>query len=309
MSDLELSVVVPVYDSASTLEELVDRLIRVLEARSLSFELILVDDGSADASLEILRRRAAADGRVRAIALTRNFGGQAARCAGFDLVRGRRTVCLDADLENLPEDIPALLAALDRGADLACGVREGRTGPAWRRAASAVLNAYVRRRLGTSVRDLACGMRAMDSRVVHNLAAAGEARRFLTPLLLSRAKHVVEVPIRYQASGRAGGYSPLTLLALAVDLYLLTARRPFVVAGLASAASAAAGGITLLVAFVRCSRWAAAIGLLLAAGGCLGSLLSLVGEYAQRLYELERGAPYYEIAADEPGAGERRQQG
>ena len=127
MSDLELSVVVPVYDSASTLEELVDRLIRVLEEQSLSFELILVDDGSADASLEILRRRAAADGRVRAIALTRNFGGQAARCAGFDLVRGRRTVCLDADLENLPEDIPALLAALDRGADLACGVREGRT--------------------------------------------------------------------------------------------------------------------------------------------------------------------------------------
>jgi glycosyltransferase involved in cell wall biosynthesis len=292
--EVDLSVVVPVYNNAATLGELIDRLLATLDPLPFSFELIFVDDGSSDASFELLRARAAAEPRVRAYALKRNYGSQGAICAGFDLVRGKRTVCLDADLENFPEDIPALLAALDRGYELACGVREMRRSPLWRRVPSAVFNAFVRRQIGTTVRDIGCGMRAMDSRVVHQLASEGEKRRLVTPLLLKRARSVVEVPIRHQPSG-APSHSFLTLLGIAFDFYLLTARRPFLVAGLLSVAGALAGAGVLAAALLRGGAVLALTGAILAVAGLLGGLLSLLGEYVQRTYQLGQGLPFYEL--------------
>lgn len=304
---IDLSVVVPIYNNAQTIDALIERLVRVLGPRPQSFELIFVDDGSIDESLPILERRAAADTRIRVAALTRNFGGQAALCAGFDLVRGARTVCLDGDLENRPEDIPALLAALDGGSDLACGVRMQRHAAWWRRILSWLLNAYVRRRIGTAVRDIGCGMRAMDSRVIRNLAAEGDRRRLLTPLLLQRARAVTEVPIQHDRSARPGGHSFLTLLGIASDFYLSTARRPFLVAGLASAASLLIG-IALLVIAGGWRRPSLAMGgLLLLATGVGGAEIALVGEYAQRVYYLMQRVPFYELkqadAADGPEIG------
>ena len=296
MSEFDLSVVVPVYNNTATLDELIDRTILTLEKLPLSFELIFVDDGSTDGSFALLERRAAADSRVRPFALTRNFGSQAAICAGFDLVRGKRTACLDADLENFPEDIPALLAALDRGHDLACGVRENRRDPLMsRRLPSALLNAYVRRRLGTAVRDIGCGLRVMDSRVCGQLASAGERRRLVTPLLLERARSVAEVPIRHEPHRRPGGHSFFTLLAIAADYYLLTARRPFLLAGVAAAILAAAGALALLGGLAAGSAGFALGGAALALLGAIGGGVALVGEYAQRIYQLTQGVPFYEL--------------
>src|SRR5436190_1934880 len=158
---VELSVVVPVYNNADTLDELIDRLIAVLDPMAIPFELIFVDDGSRDASLRVLERRADRDPRIRPSALVRNFGSQSAACAGFDLVRGRWVAMLDADLENCPEDIPALLAPLREGYDLVCGYRENRDAP-WltRRLPSRLMNAYVNRQTGTHLHDVGCGMRA-----------------------------------------------------------------------------------------------------------------------------------------------------
>jgi glycosyltransferase involved in cell wall biosynthesis len=293
----DLSVVVPVFDNAATLDELLDRLIASLEPVAASFEVILVDDGSRDRSLELLRRRAAADPRLRVLPLARNFGGQSALCAGFDHVRGRRVLTLDADLENLPEDAPALLAALDAGADLACGVRELRRSPALaRRLPSWLMNAYVRSRLERTVRDIGCGMRAMDGRLVRDLAAEGEWRRFLTPLLLRRARRVVEVPIRHRPAKAPGGHSFWSLLAISGDFLLVSAGRPFLVTGVASAALVAGGFAAIALGLVSAWDGLALAGLLLAAIGFLGGLASLVGEYAQRVYELLQGRPYYVLA-------------
>src|SRR4051794_39499103 len=189
MSEPDLSVIVPVYNNASTLTELIDRLVAVLEPTGRSFELIFVDDGSLDESLALLRARAARDPRIRPFALVRNFGSQAAACAALDQVRGRHVVSLDADLENRPEDIPALLAPLEQGYDLVCGYREDRAAPRLtRRLPSALMNAYIRWRTGTTVRDLGCGMRAVQTWVVRGLASEGEGRRLLTPLILGRAR-------------------------------------------------------------------------------------------------------------------------
>jgi len=296
MTAPDLSVVVPVYNNGATLDELIDRLVRVLDELHLAFELIFVDDGSLDDSWAILQRRAAADGRVRPFALTRNFGGQAALCAGFDQVRGARAVCMDADLDNRPEDIPALLAPLDQGHDLVCGVREAQQNSPWRRRLpSQLFNAYVRRRVGTTVRDIGCGMRAMQAHVVRDLTADGEARRLLTPLLLRRATSVVEVPIVCPGVRKSGGHSFLSLFAIAADFALYSARRPFLIAGLISS-GAACGGFVLLVTWLLGARpWIGVMGILLLATGFLGAMIALCGEYMQRLYQLSQGARFYEI--------------
>ena len=311
MSELDLSVVVPVYNNAATLDELIDRLLRVLGPLPLSFELIFVDDGSGDASYEILRRRAAAEPRIRPYALKRNFGSQGAICAGFDLVRGKRTVCMDADLENFPEDIPPLLAALDRGFDLACGVREQRQGATFgRQLPSRLFNWFVRRQIGTTVRDIGCGMRAMDSHVIRDLASEGEKRRLITPLLIRRSRRVVEVPIQHRPSASPGGHSFLTLLGIAFDFYLLTARRPFLVAGLLSVAGLAAAAACLLAAALGGGFHAALVGLLLAVGSLVGGLVSLLGEYVQRTYQIGQGIPFYDLRPEAPPvASEERPSG
>jgi glycosyltransferase involved in cell wall biosynthesis len=294
-------VVVPVFNNASTLDELIDRLVAALAPLGVPFELIFVDDGSRDESYALLRRRAGADPRVRAFALTRNFGSQSAICAGFDLVRGRRAVCLDADLENFPEDVPALLAVLDQGHDLVCGVREQRGDPLFgRRIPSAFMNWYVRRQTGRDVRDVGCGMRAMDARLLRNLAAEGEHRRLVTPMLLRRARSVAFVPIRHRPSSLRLGHTFLTLLGIAADYYLLTARRPFLVSGLVAAAALAVALALGVAAALGASHALGLAALVLATGGSLGGLLSLVGDYVQRVYQLGQGIPFYQLRDDEP---------
>ena len=289
MYAVDISVLVPVYNNAATLDELIDRVIAVLEPLGRSFELLFVDDGSRDESLAIVQRRAAVDSRVRWIAMVRNFGSQAASCAAFDHARGRRLVHIDADLEQVPEDIPILVEHLDRGYDLVCPYRETRGGP-WltRRLPSLLMNAYVRRQTGTRVRDVGCGMRAMDAAIVRDLASEGESRRLLTPLLLRRARRIVEVPIRHHPRSDPGGHSFLTLLGIALDYYMLTARRPFLISGLVSLAALAIGVIMLAVG----PRPA---GLVLAGFASVGALVSLLGEYAQRIYQLGQGIPFYSL--------------
>lgn len=299
MNEVELSVVVPVYNNAATLDELIDRLLAVLEPLRTTFELIFVDDGSSDRSLALLKERAALDARIRPYALVRNFGSQAAACAGFDLVRGRRAVCLDADLENCPEDIPALLEPLDRGYDLVCGYRQVRRSPLLgRQLPSWLVNAYVRRKTGTAIRDVGCGMRAFDARVIRDLAKEGEQRRLLTPLFLRRARKFTEVPLRPGAENESRGHTFMTLSAIAVDYYMVSARRPFLTTGLVAAGASALGALLSIVGPPLC-------GLILLVGGLLGMALSLVGEYCQRLYQLAQGVPFYQLRVDEEEASPR----
>lgn len=292
---VDLSITVPVHDNRDTLDELIDRLIAVLEPLGLRFELVFVDDGSRDDSWEVLQRRAAADPRVRPFAMVRNLGGQAAICAAFDQMRGRWGVCMDADLENLPEDIPPLLAPLQQGYDLVCGYRADRHSP-WltRRLPSALLNRYVRRVTGTLVRDLGCGMRAFEARIVRDLAREGEARRLLTPVFLRRARRIAEVPIRHSPRRRPGGHSFLSLLAIAVDYYLLTAGRPFLRSGVLSSALLVGAGALL---FAGQPLLASIVTLT----GGMGLGLSLLGEQMQRIYHLVQRTPFYALR-DESGS-------
>lgn len=286
---LDLSVIIPVYNNAATLDELIERLVTTLGPLPIAFEIILVDDGSKDDSLAILLARAARDPRIRPFALVKNFGSQAAACAALDQVRGRWVMSMDADLENCPEDIPAFLEQLEHGYDLVCGYRESRNAPLLtRRLPSWLMNVYVRRQTGAHIRDLGCGMKGCQAWLVRNLESEGEARRLLPPLLLQRARTVTEVPVRQGAPHQAGGHSFLTLFGMAADYYLLSARRPFLVVGLVCGCALAASVLLLLAG-------AGLPAVVLGTSSCVGALLSLVGEYCQRIYQLTRGVPFYKL--------------
>ncbi len=286
---VDLSVLVPVYNNASTLDELLDRLLAVLEPLRLSFEIVLVDDGSTDSSLSILRARAARDARIRVFALVRNFGSQAASCAACDQARGRRIVHIDADLENLPEDIPRLLERMDKGFDLVCGYREERRGSVLtRRWPSRLVNAYVRYRTQTPIRDVGCGLRAFEARLIENLTEEGEARRLMTPVLLRRACRLAQVPVRYRPKGSRGGHSFFSLLAIASDYYMVSARRPFLVSGFLASAAVVVGVIMVGAGLLFA-------GLIVGITAVLGAGLSLLGEHLHRIYQLVQRRPFYEL--------------
>ncbi|HJQ83712.1 MAG TPA: glycosyltransferase family 2 protein [Candidatus Binatia bacterium] len=296
MAAVDVSVLVPVYNNATTLPELIGRLLAVLEPLTPSFELVFVDDGSRDESLALLRERAAADARLRVFAMTRNFGSQAASCAALDLARGQRIVHIDADLENFPEDIPRVLEYLDEGYDFVCGYREARGGSWGRRLPSLLMNAWVRRQTGTDIRDVGCGLRGLTPGLIRDLAAEGEGRRLLTPVLLRRARRIAQVPVRHRPKAERGGHSFFSLLGISLDFFMHITRRPFLVSGVLSSAAFLAG-LAMLVVGPRLP------GLVLAGFAAIGVLLSLVGEYAQRIYQLGQGIPFYKLRdldAEEP---------
>src|SRR3954454_18565778 len=122
----QLSVVAPLYNESENVQPLVDWILEALGSYPEDFEIILVDDGSRDGTWERIAAAAAAHPRVHGLRLGRNVGQTAAMMAGFDHARGRVVVSLDGDLQNDPRDIPALVAKLDEGYDLVCGLRERR---------------------------------------------------------------------------------------------------------------------------------------------------------------------------------------
>jgi dolichol-phosphate mannosyltransferase len=203
---LDLSVVIPVYDEEESLPPLWHELGSVLDALGLAVEVIFVDDGSRDRSVEVVRGLREADSRVRLVRLRANAGETAATDAGFKAARGRLIVVMDADLQNDPHDIPKLLAALDRW-DAATGwrVERGAADPWLRRVASRVANAVRNALSGETIHDSGCTFRAFRRECLRGLVLYRGFHRFIPTLLRMHGYRVVEVrvvprPRRFGAS-------------------------------------------------------------------------------------------------------------
>ncbi len=196
-----LSVVVPVYDEAENLEPLHRALDESLRAIPGGVELLFVDDGSRDGSLEMLHKLAARDLRVRVVALEGHAGQSAALDAGFRRVRGEITVTLDADLQNDPADIPRLLERLDR-ADVVNGVRVDRRDVWWRRAASRLANGFRNWATGERVSDVGCSLRAMRTSYLRRVKLYRGLHRFLPTLLRIEGARVIEIPVSHHPRRR-----------------------------------------------------------------------------------------------------------
>ena len=194
-----LSVVIPVYNEEENLPILQQQLAATLNALELPYEIIYVDDGSTDGSLAALQDIVRSDGNVRVIELRRNFGQTAAISAGLDFSQGRIIVCLDADLQNDPDDIPKLLAKIDEGYDLVSGWRKNRQDH-WlsRTVVSSVANWFISLITDVKLHDYGCTLKAYRRDLLHHIRLYGQMHRFIPALAVLVGAKIVEIPVNHR---------------------------------------------------------------------------------------------------------------
>lgn len=193
----EISLVIPVYNEEENLPVLAAEIRAALEPVGRPYEVILVDDGSTDATPEVMRRLAREDPRVRVLRQRRNSGQSAALDVGFRNARGAIVVTLDADLQNDPADIPRLLERMD-GFDVVSGVRARRQDDWVRRISSKIANRVRNRVTHESVTDVGCTLRAMRAEYVRRIPVFNGMHRFLPTLLRMEGARVTEVPVNHR---------------------------------------------------------------------------------------------------------------
>ena len=309
MSRPQLSVVIPVYNEEAGLAALFARLYPALDALGVTYEVIFVNDGSRDRSAAMLKDQFAARPDVtRVVLFNANYGQHLAIIAGFERVRGERIVTLDADLQNPPEEIGKLLAAMDAGADYVGGVRRKREDAWWRRAASRVMNRLRERITRIRMTDQGCMLRAYSRDIVDAVAAAREVSVYIPALAYTFAHHPTEVDVLHEE--RAAGeskYSMYRLIRLNFDLvtgFSLVPLQLFSVAGMV----VALGSVVLYTAVIV-KRWIEG-GFLEGVKalwdrdilaffliGCIMFGVGLLGEYVGRIYQQVRTRPRYVIRA------------
>ncbi len=245
---LDLSVVVPIYNEAESVEALVEAIANSVRETQLSYEIICVDDGSKDGSTQVLTNLAQRRVDLKTIILRRNYGQTPAMAAGFWLAEGKVIVTLDGDLQNDPADIPMLLAKLNEGYDLVSGWRKNRQDAALTRLLpSKIANLIIAKVTGVRLHDYGCSLKAYRSELVADMNLYGELHRFLPALAYIEGARIAEVPVRHHA--RRFGQSKYGLgRTIRVVMDLLTVffmkkflTRPMHVFGLGGVISLAAG--------------------------------------------------------------------
>src|SRR6266403_2666325 len=192
-----LSVVIPIHNEEPSILPLYDRLTTVLESIQKPYEIIVVDDASTDRSFDLLANLVETDSRLKVIRLRRNFGQTAALSAGFDEAQGSVIVSLDGDLQHAPEDIPALLAKIEEGYDIASGWRKDRVDNALtRKIPSRVANWLMAQASGIQLRDFGTTFKAYRAEILKEINLYGELHRFIPALASFYGARIAEVPIR-----------------------------------------------------------------------------------------------------------------
>jgi len=220
MNSVELSVVIPVYNEAEGLATLFARLYPALDALGIPYEIMFVNDGSRDSSAAILREQFQKRPDVtRVILFNGNFGQHMAIMAGFEKVRGRRIVTLDADLQNPPEEIGRLIAKMDEGYDYVGTIRRSRQDSAFRHFASKAMNLVRERITRIRMTDQGCMLRAYSRDIVEAINSCREISTYIPALAYTFAQRPVEIEVEHEE--RAAGeskYSLYQLIRLNFDL-------------------------------------------------------------------------------------------
>jgi glycosyltransferase involved in cell wall biosynthesis len=218
-----ISVVVPLLNEEATLEELYREIATALEPRGEPFEVVFVDDGSTDRSLDVLHHLHDTAENVVVIHLRRNFGKAAALKAGFLEARGEIIVTIDADLQDDPAEIPQLLVKLDEEFDLVSGWKTRRNDPFLRRLFSRIFNATTGLISGVRLHDVNCGLKAYRAEVLQDMRLYGELHRFIPVLAAYQGYRIAEIPVNHRARehGRSR-YGPERYLRGFLDLLSVT---------------------------------------------------------------------------------------
>jgi undecaprenyl-phosphate 4-deoxy-4-formamido-L-arabinose transferase len=305
----QLSVVVPVYNEESSLPALFARLYPALDALDVSYEVVFVNDGSRDRSAALLKDQFLARPDVtRVVLFNANYGQHTAIIAGFERVRGERVVTLDADLQNPPEEIGRLLAAMDAGHDYVGGVRRTRADSWWRRLASRAMNRLRERITRIRMTDQGCMLRAYSRDIVDAVATSREVSTFIPALAYTFAHRPTEIEVAHEE--RTAGeskYSLYRLIRLNFDLvtgFSLVPLQLFSLFGMFVAAMSVLLYLVVMVQRAAAGDFAYGISALwdrdILEFFLIGVVLfgvGLVGEYVGRIYQQVRDRPRYTIRA------------
>jgi glycosyltransferase involved in cell wall biosynthesis len=309
----QLSVVAPLFDEAANVLDLHRRVLSVLDGLGLSYELVLVDDGSRDATPDLLERLAVRDSRVRVVTLSRNFGHQAAVTAGLDHARGDAVAILDGDLQDPPEVLPTFVERWREGFDVVYAVRTKRKENAFKRAGYFLFYRVLRLLADHDIPLDSGDFCLMDRKVVDALRRLPERERFVRGLRSFVGFR--QTGVVYERSARAAGASKYSLTKLAglaidgiVNFSSLPLKLVFVmgVLVLAMGVLGATGCIAVALAGVNeVSGWACVLPALLTIGGGQLAALGLVGEYVRRIFLEVKGRPTYIVNEVRPIAEAR----
>lgn len=299
-----VSIVIPVYNEQENLPALFSRLTAVLDKFGRPFEILFTNDGSRDHSLVLLqdfyRQRPK---QVCVIDFNGNFGQHMAIMAAFERARGEVIVTLDADLQNPPEEIPKLLAAIEKGHDVVGSYRKERQDSWFRRNASRLLNVIRERTTRIRMRDQGCMLRAYRHNIVAHITASGETCTFIPALAMSFAANPAEVEVEH--AERAAGtskYSLYKLIRLNFDLMTGFSVMPLQLFTLFGILTSTASLLFVIYLFVRRLIIGPeaegvftlfAILYFLVGVGIMG--LGVIGEYVGRIYQEVRRRPRFVI--------------
>jgi glycosyltransferase involved in cell wall biosynthesis len=308
---MDLSIIVPVFNEQENIKLLQQAIQEALKTYERTWEIIYVDDGSADNSLKVLEEMAAADqGHTRVVVLRRNFGQTAALEAGIDHAAGEIIVMLDADMQNDPADIPMMLQKLDEGYDVVSGWRKDRQDTFINRTLpSLIANSLISWVTGVHLHDYGCTLKAYRREVITGFRLYGEMHRFI-PVYANRVgARIIEVPVHHHPRhfGKSK-YGIERTLKVILDLFTVKflvsyANKPIYLFGGTGIGLIGLGGLVLLYLFIRrvfflVSVTQSPLFILSAIGvitGFQSILMGLIAELLARTYHESQGKPTYTL--------------
>jgi undecaprenyl-phosphate 4-deoxy-4-formamido-L-arabinose transferase len=298
-----LSIVVPVYNEEGNLGPLMERLYPAVQGTGRTFEIIFTNDGSGDRSLEILRRMVQQYPGVKVIEFNGNFGQHMAILAAFESSRGDIVITLDADLQNPPEEIPRLVAEIEKGHDVVGTIRRKRRDSFFRKFASRAVNITTNRITGMQMQDYGCMLRAYHRYVVDNINRCRESTTFIPALAQTFASNPTEIEVGHaeRVEGESK-YSFYKLIRLNFDLmtgFSVVPLQIFALFGIGTAAFSLVFALFLLVRrFIVGSEVEGVFTLFAILFFFIGIIIfgiGIVGEYVGRIYQEVRKRPRYVV--------------
>ncbi|MDZ4859899.1 MAG: glycosyltransferase [Candidatus Hydrogenedentes bacterium] len=298
----EVSVVVPVFNEEPNIRELHRRLTETMEGLGRSFEIIVVDDGSTDGSVELLKAIREEDSRLRIVRLARNFGQSPALYAGFAHVRGEIIVMLDADLQNPPEELAKLIHKLDEGYDFVNGWRQGRNDSVARTLPSRFLNYLIKKTTNAQFNDAGCALKAFRRNVIEMLLRFTHHSRYLSVDVAWLGVSTAEVPVDHvERSAGTSKYGLRKLLRTGFDLVTSVTAAPLQILGALGWVFAGIGFfMAMRVAYVRVfqgddRQLGTVVALFFILSGVQLIATGLMCEYISRIYIEVQNRPYYVV--------------
>jgi undecaprenyl-phosphate 4-deoxy-4-formamido-L-arabinose transferase len=303
--DIQVSVVIPVYNEESNLRVLLDRILPVMQGLGKRFEIIFIDDGSRDNSLVLLHEFTKKE-QVKVVELTRNYGQHAAIMAGFSICRGDIVITMDADLQNPPEEIPRLIKIMEEGNyDVVGTIRKSRQDSFFRILPSRIINMVARKITGVGMHDWGCMLRAYRRKVVERMIQCHEHATFIPALATVFGKRVTEIEVSHEERfGGTSNYPLRKLVNLQFDLVASFSYFPIklIMYGgiLLSFLGVCFGAVLAVARLAYGAAWAAygvftLFAILFVFVGLQFFALGVLGEYIGRIYLEVRKRPEYVI--------------